>query len=310
MSKSLADSTQRTYCSAQKCFVEFCIQFSLFNRNGSVLPASELTILRFIGVLSERRQPSTIRTYLSAVRSLHIIHGFSDPLIGSCRIPMALKGAKRVNAKPGANKLPITPLILAAIKSCLDLSLFDDKTFWAACCTAFFGFLRGAEFTASKDDLLSGRFLALSDLSVDRTPVPEFVFVRLRFSKTDQFGKGCTIVLARANSAICPVSAITSYLWSRGDKEGPLFVDGEFSPLSKSKLTSKLKSSLMKCGIGGNYTLHSFRVGAASTAAALGFPEYLLNALGRWSNDAYKVYIKLPVNCLASASRSLGYYGK
>ena len=98
LSKSLADSTQKTYCSAQKCFVEFCIQFSLFNRNGSVLPAFELTILRFIGVLSERRQPSTIRTYLSAVRSLHIIHGFSDPLIGSCRIPMALKGAKRVNA--------------------------------------------------------------------------------------------------------------------------------------------------------------------------------------------------------------------
>ena len=88
---------------------------------------------------------------------------FSDPLIGSCRIPMALKGAKRVNAKPGSNKLPITPLILAAIKSCLDLSLFDDKMFWAACCTAFFGFLRAAEFTASKDDLLSGKFFALSN---------------------------------------------------------------------------------------------------------------------------------------------------
>ena len=66
----------------------------------------------------------------------------------------------------------------------------------------------------------------------------------------------------------------------------------------------------MKCGIGGNYTLHSFRVGAASTATALGFPEYLLKALGRWSSDAYKVYIKLPLDCPASASRSLGHYGK
>ena len=117
-------------------------------------------------------------------------------------------------------------------------------------------------------------------------------------------------MLARVNSAICPVSALMSYLWSRGDKEGPLFMDSEFSPLTKSKLTSQFKSFLMKCGIGGNYTLHSFRVGAASTAAALGFPEYLLKALGRWSSEAYKIYIKLPVDCLASASRSLGHYGK
>ena len=73
--------------------------------------------------------------------------------------------------------MPITPLILAEIKSCLDLSLFADKMFWAACCTAFFGFLRAGEFTTSKDDLLRDKFLVSSDLSVDRTPFLDFVLL-------------------------------------------------------------------------------------------------------------------------------------
>ena len=272
------------------------------------MPASELTILRFIGFLNERCEPSTIRTYLSAVRSLHLMHGFSDPLLGFCRISMALKGAKRVNSRPGVSKLPITPAILVLIQDRLDFANHDDKMFWAACCTALFGFLRSAEFTTSKEDLFKGKFLALSDIPVDSSQLPQKVFVRLRFSKTDQFGKGYTLILARSHSLICPVDALLSYLWSRRKKEGPLFVDNKFSPLTKSKFFNQLKWILKESGIEGHYTLHSFRVGAASTAAAIGFPDYLIKALGRWTSDAYNLYVKLPVDSLASASRTLGEF--
>ena len=47
-------------------------------------------------------------------------------------------------------------------------------------------------------------------------------------------------------------------------------------------------------GWSGRYTLHSFKIGAATTAAALGFPPNLIQALGRWSSEAYKAYIKRP----------------
>ena len=137
LSKALADSTQKTYASAQRKFLDFCFQFKLLNQNGSAVPASELTILRFIGSLCDSCQPSTIRVYLSAVRSLHVMHGFPDPLLDCCRVPLVLKGARRISSKSKVSKLPITPLILIAIKSNLDLNLFNDRMFWAACCTAF-----------------------------------------------------------------------------------------------------------------------------------------------------------------------------
>ena len=40
--------------------------------------------------------------------------------------------------------------------------------------------------------------------------------------------------------------------------------------------------------------MHSFRVGAATSAAALGIPDHLTKAFDRRSSDAYLSYIKIP----------------
>ena len=39
-----------------------------------------------------------------------------------------------------------------------------------------------------------------------------------------------------------------------------------------------------------HYARHSFRSGATTTAAA-GIPDWLINTLGRWRSNAYQVYI-------------------
>ena len=76
--------------------------------------------------------------------------------------------------------------------------------------------------------------------------------------------------------------------------------------MTRDKLNCRLQKVFKLCNIETKFTLHSFRVGAATTAASLGFPEYMIKALGRWSSDAYKVYVKLPLERLSAASLYLG----
>ncbi len=103
---------------------------------------------------------------------------------------------------------------------------------------------------------------------IDQQPNPNYAFLNLKFSKTDQFGKGCKVVLARSSNALCPVSALMRYLHLRGRSPGPLFRCADGSALTKEKLNYKLQNILKKCGWPQTFTLHSFRVGAATTAAA------------------------------------------
>ena len=43
-----------------------------------------------------------------------------------------------------------------------------------------------------------------------------------------------------------------------------------------------------------NYNTHTFRIGAATTAAAAGLPAWLVKILGCWCSDSYERYIHLP----------------
>ena len=142
--KGLADSTQRTYRSGQKCFLEFCEAGGF-----KAVPASETVLCRFVGFLAESSLKSrTIKVYLSAIRFLHIAEGAGDPFLpGLQRLHYTLQGVKRVEAEKGTEKrerLPISPDILRKIKGGWESAPPDPDIcmLWAACCLGFFAFLR------------------------------------------------------------------------------------------------------------------------------------------------------------------------
>ena len=77
-------------------------------------------------------------------------------------------------------------------------------------------------------------------------------------------------------SPICVVKAVLDYLAVRGFSQGLFFfLLSSGRPLSRTILTGWLRSILRSAGFFGNYSSHSFKIGAATSAKA-GIPKTLV----------------------------------
>ena len=292
VAKSLSSGSQKTYLNGQQQYLMFCSQFKL-----TPYPPTELSLRYFVTFLAESLSFATIQTYLAAVRHKSIELGFAPCWTPMPLLSLVLKGIKRCKsdtARPA--RLPITIGILRALKTALSLSEFkniDKLMLWAAFTTAFFGFLRSSEFCAASQKEFSPQHTLLqSDVKVQ----PDVICLNIKASKTDTFHKGVTIRLAKSGSSICPYNALTRFLHYSSGSDSPLFsfCDGSF--LTRHTLTKVLNSLLRGTSYGtSHFSSHCFRIGAASTAAANGIPDWLVKVLGRWSSNCYQTYIRTPV---------------
>ena len=306
LGKALAPSTLRFYHTGQCHYIAFCQ-----DANFQPLPLSEHTLCIFVAHLaSEGLTHQTIKSYLSALRHYHIMSGRGDPFI----VPLlqyVLRGIKRSPTHaPRQPRLPITPAILRLLKfvwSPLAVSDPDYIMLWAACCLGFFGFMRAGEFTAtSVGDFDPSTSLCISDMSVDDRENPSMVCVVLRQSKTDPFRKGISIYLGRTYADLCPVAAILAYIAVRPSITGPLFVFKDGSHLTREKLVCCVRQALSAAGMDTmGYSGHSFRIGAATTAALRGVEDSVIKMLGRWESSAYQRYLRTPRKSLAAPSARL-----
>ena len=113
-------------------------------------------------------------------------------------------------------------------------------------------------------------------------------------SKTDPFRCGHTITIHATGTSTCPVQAFRLYAEATRPSQdnAPVFKGGQFSPLDRQHLITTIHRLLQNTHYSHqHYSSHSFRSGAATTAAAAGIPNWLIKTLGRWRSNAYQVYI-------------------
>ena len=168
---------------------------------------------------------------------------------------------------------------------------------WAACCTCFFSFLRSGEVTTpSAREYDPGAHLSYGDVTLDNTSNPSVVQEVIKASKTDPFRKGVKVYLGRTNNKLCPVAAVAAYLAIRHKQgAGPFFKFQSGIALTRASFVSRVRLALAAAGIkADNFAGHSFRIGAASTAAAKGAEDSLIKTLGRWASSAYLLYVRVP----------------
>ena len=190
---------------------------------------------------------------------------------------------------------------------------YEQTLLWATSLVCFFGFLRAGEVTQKTKETFDPSYhISFEDVAADSRTSPTYVQLTLKGSKTDPFRKGANVILGQTEDDLCPVSALFAYLRMRGPAKGPLFVKADSSPLTKSFFVKKFREALLAIGYKHEetcqYAGHSFRAGAASTAAALGLEDSLIKALGRWESAAYLIYLRLPREDLQATSKILSRY--
>ena len=167
-------------------------------------------------------------------------------------------------------------------------------------------FLRSAEFTVPNlASYVSNIHLGVPDVAVDPHSSPSCLCLCVKASKTDPFRKGCFQHIGKGEFPLCAISSLLAYLTLRGDVSGPLFLFQDGQPLSRVLLTSWLRGILSAVGIQGNFSSHSFGIGAAMLAGRNGIPDHQIQALGRWTSWAYLLYIRTPAESLSRLSKQL-----
>ena len=308
LSLGLAPTTRATYSTGWQKFTKFCT-----TTKNSPLPASEQTLLLFVSSLAVNRiSHGTIKVYLSAIRHMHVKEGlhshFSQQV--TPRLQLTINGIKKsqVASFTPRVRLPITMQLMQKIQTLLQQSSsYDSKMLWAACCLAFFGFLRVSEFTVpNQEGYDESMHLSLKDISLDNRSNPRLIKVVIKQSKTDPFRKGVYIYLGATDLCTCPVTGMLPYLAVRGTRPGPLFVTEKGMPLTRQIFSSKIDNVLMRLHIDPiQYNTHSFWIDATTTAAQACIADYHIKTLGRWKSDAFQRYIKMPPQELAGLSCQL-----
>ena len=281
--------TRTSYSSAQSKYINFCTTYGL-----TALPASETVTLLYIAYLyNQGLAGATVSAYISAIRSLQVMSGMDTPNLRSPRVNLALK-AMVEHGKPPVQKAPINYNLLCKM---LDIVYtIQDAYMWSALLSlSFFAGLRGSECVGNEvhTSVSQVQFQAQGQGQGSSGQVMLFSVSR---SKTT--AHGYTVPLGCSGTRVCSLCMMIKYLSSRFSQgnpvlQAPLFVYSNGLPVTKSHVNLLIKSLASKLGLDpAQYSFHSIRAGAASTAAQLGFQDWEIMKLGGWKSSTYRQYIR------------------
>ena len=239
---------------------------------------------------------------MAGIRFAHTENSLPDPFLAALLLHLLLRGMKRTLGLTSRQRLPITMTLLRQIKEELarapDYLPTDKLMLWSAFTLAFYGFLRSSEFTSPS----ASQFNPLVHLSTTNVSFTSTgcLTLHLKASKTDPYRQGCSLLIAPSHRSVCVLRALRKYLALRlTSGTSPLYVFQSGNYLTRAKVTTIIRTLLQRLGISSElYASHSFRIGAATSAAEASLPPWLIQTLGRWSSNCYTLYIRTPPSVL------------
>ena len=281
---SLDTSSFGTYTSALNSYLTFC---NLHN-----LPAdpTQDTLSFFIVFLSSHIKPDSVNSYLSGVcRQLEPFFPDIRRNRNSMLVSRTMAGCMRRFGTPVKRKTPLSHAnILLVLDSMISSPSHDDLLFASIMLTGFHALMRLGELVfPDKKELRNYRKISLRH-SVSILPHQYSFF--LPSHKADRFFEGNTIIVQKTNMPTDPFRPFLSYLASRDSRfpvHPELWLTAHGSVPTRHWFISRLRKFFPR-DIAGQ----SLRSGGATSLAEAGADLDTIQAAGRWSSDAFRIYIR------------------
>ncbi|KAJ6489476.1 hypothetical protein C8R47DRAFT_951031, partial [Mycena vitilis] len=289
--RAWADSTLTKYSQGLDAYQSFCDSENI--SQDKRLPANEFLLCAFAASRVGEIAGGTARGAIAAVKAWHILNDVEWE--GGIRLRYVLRGVE--NAAPSSSKHdsrpPVTSTMLEALDSDLDHTDPKDAAVFAAACCAFWGQIRlGEILSEAQGSFKLGRIPTASDLKPPSTKAGSRS-LHLPWTKT-KHSQGDNTMLCRQNSRSDPVRAIEEHLSLNAIPANlPLFsyrnASDQLVCLTRKKLMSRCNEIWSRHGYPA-ITGHSFRIGGTTELLLAGVHPDVVQAMGRWKSDAFKIY--------------------
>ena len=263
---ALSDNSRRAYRSDLNQFLTW----------GGTIPASPEMVAAYLATHAGLHAIATLARRLVSIGKAHTAQGLPSPT-DSDLVRATLRGighthgSKQRQVAP-ANKEDVLSMVagLEGIKGIRDRALL---------LIGFAGAFRRSELVS----------LTVADIE----KAQQGLIVQLRFSKTDQEGRGRKVAIPFARGAVCPVIALQQWLEVAKITEGPLFrAVNRHGLISDAALTPQAVALVVKerakaVGLDpAKYAGHSLRSGLVTSAAQLGVSSWKIRAQTGHKSDA------------------------
>ena len=277
-------STRKNYGSALNSYLNFVLLHDL-----PVEPTDD-TLSLYVVYTASYIKPDSVDTYLSGIS--HQLE-FYFPNIRKARssplVKRTLRGCKRLKGSAVKRKRALTLDDLARVIDYYSTSTkHDDLLFIAMLLTGFFALMRLGELTFPDDkSLREWRKVTLRNSVRCTNELYEF---HLPSHKADAFFEGNRVIVRKDQFRHDPLFHFSRYLASRDrlfPVSSPLWITEKGHVPTRSFFTTRLHIFFDNT-VGGQ----SMRAGGATSLAEHGIPPSIIQPLGRWSSQAFLIYIR------------------
>ena len=285
LGQAIDASTWSNYSSALNSYLDF-----VKNHNFSADPTPD-TLSFFTVYMSHHIKPDSVDTYLSGI--CQQLEPYFPDVRQNRKSPLVrrtLDGCKRLRAIPTSRKRALTlDDLRVVIHHYAHSNSHDDRLFVILLLVGFFALMRLGELSNPDNKNLHNPLKVIKRTSVVILD-DSFQFF-LPGHKADKFFEGNTILLSRSSSTeINTYQHFISYLTSRDNLfpfSSPLWLRSDGTIPTRSFFINRLRLFFAN-DIAGQ----SLRAGGATLLAEMGSPPTLIQAVGRWSSEAFRIYIR------------------